>query len=158
MPLGPLLRRLQGGRTRMTGWLELALFHLLIRAVGQTAYIPPSFLTVISFLQQPEHSRFRWIGAMILRSHPVIASRMVPIESVQKMGVGLDERRLFNCLSSTEGLSQESMQDTDREQRQRCVDHTCRFVKTDPCASRGFSPGRFDTISTTKQPAWRCCG
>jgi protease-4 len=66
--------------------------------------------------------------------------------TLEKVGIGFDEWRFFKYKSANENLSRANMSDADREQRQKLVDDSYRLAKTDICASRGFSPERFDAM------------
>ncbi|UCE19003.1 MAG: S49 family peptidase [Gemmatimonadota bacterium] len=74
-----------------------------------------------------------------------VAGRTYLRGTLDKLGLGVDEWRLFKYKSAFEGLSREGMSDADREQRQALIDDFYATVRNDVCASRQVSPDQFDS-------------
>ncbi len=70
--------------------------------------------------------------------------------TLDKLGIGYDEWRFFKYKSANEALSREKMSDADREQRQNLVNDYYKLAKADICASRGFTPEKFDSLVNTE--------
>lgn len=66
--------------------------------------------------------------------------------TLDKLGIGFDELRFFKYKSAVEPFSRENMSDADREQRQNLINDYYKLAKTDICASRGFTPEKFDSL------------
>jgi len=66
--------------------------------------------------------------------------------TLEKLGLGFDEWRLFKYKSAVEIFSRENMSDADREQYQDFVDDLYTLVRDDVCRSRMISPEKFDNI------------
>ncbi|MBC8204684.1 MAG: S49 family peptidase, partial [FCB group bacterium] len=65
---------------------------------------------------------------------------------LEKIGIGVDEWRLFTYKSAFEDLSRTSMSEADREQRQALLDDLYEVVKKDVAKARGISEEEFDNI------------
>lgn len=66
--------------------------------------------------------------------------------TLEKLGIGYDEWRLFKYKSAMEALSREKMSEADREQTQKLVDDFYRLARTDICEGRNFTPEKFETL------------
>ncbi len=66
--------------------------------------------------------------------------------TLDKLGLGWEEWRYFKYKSAAEVLSREEMSEADREQRQAWLQDQYNLVREEVCASRGFSPARFDSL------------
>lgn len=76
----------------------------------------------------------------------LIAGRTFFKGTLEKLGVGFDEWRLFKYKSALESFSRDSMSAGDREQRQKLIDDGYQLLRTEICAARNFTPERFDNL------------
>ncbi len=76
----------------------------------------------------------------------LLMGRMYFKNTLDKLGIGVDEWRFFKYKSAAEALSRDKMSDADREQRQLIVDNFYNTIKTDICTSRNFAPEYFDAL------------
>jgi protease-4 len=66
--------------------------------------------------------------------------------TLEKVGIGFREVRLFTYKSANEALSRDSMSAADREQRQRLVEEYYDVARAEICAARRLTPERFDEL------------
>ncbi len=66
--------------------------------------------------------------------------------TLDKLGLGFEEWRLFKYKSAVEVLSREKMSDPDREQRQAYIDDLYACVREDVSTARKLTPEQFDQI------------
>lgn len=66
--------------------------------------------------------------------------------TLEKIGIGFEEWRLFTHKSLLESYSRTGMSEADREQRQRIIDVIYERVRDDVSESRALAPGAFDAI------------
>ncbi|MEW6751828.1 MAG: S49 family peptidase [Candidatus Latescibacterota bacterium] len=66
--------------------------------------------------------------------------------TLDKLGVGFEEWRLFEYKSAFEELSRTEMSPADRQQNQELVEDFYEQTRSDICASRGLTPAAFDTL------------
>jgi len=79
-----------------------------------------------------------------------LMGRMYFKNTLDKLGIGVDEWRLFKYKSAAEVLSRDKMSDADREQRQAIVDDFYNTLKTDICEARNFTPEQFEEFVNQK--------
>ncbi len=70
--------------------------------------------------------------------------------TLDKLGLGFDEWRLFKYKSALGTFSRDSMSSADREQRQDYVNDLYKQTRQDVCASRGFTPAQYDSLINNK--------
>ncbi|MDZ7370628.1 MAG: S49 family peptidase [candidate division KSB1 bacterium] len=76
----------------------------------------------------------------------LVMSRTYLKGTLEKLGLGFDEWRYFRWKSALETYSREDLSEADREQRQAYLDDWYELLRSDVCASRGFTESRFDSI------------
>lgn len=69
--------------------------------------------------------------------------------SLEKLGIGFEEIRLYTYKSALESLSRESMSDANREQYDRYIGDIYDYVKKEICDARGIAEDEFDTLVDT---------
>ncbi len=83
-------------------------------------------------------------GSILLRGY--VLSKTYFKGTLDKLGLGFDEWRLFKYKSAAEVLSRTDMSDADREQLQDYIDDWYDLTRQDVCASRNFPVKKFDQL------------
>jgi len=76
----------------------------------------------------------------------ILIGKMYYKGALDKMGIGVDEWRLFKYKSATEVLSRDRMSDADREQLTAIAEDRYNTIKKDVCTERKFTPEEFDDL------------
>lgn len=74
--------------------------------------------------------------------------------TLDKLGIEVDDWRLFSHKSALEALDRTNFSDAEREQRQAYVDAFYETVRADVAASRGLDAQAFDTIVNEQSLLW----
>ena len=74
--------------------------------------------------------------------------------TLNKLGIAVDDWRLFSHKSALEALDRTDFSEAERAQRQAYIDAFYETVRRDVAASRGLSPQAFDTIVNEQSLLW----
>lgn len=82
------------------------------------------------------------VGSVFLKG--VVLGRTYIKGTLKKLGIGVDEWRLFKYKSAFESFSRDHMSDGDREQLQELTDDFYDILREDICSSRRITHAEFD--------------
>jgi len=108
---------------------------IFIDRAGMTLYHLASMADLV--MMDPE-------GSLMLPGY--VLGRTYLKGTLDKLGLGFDEWRLFKYKSAAETFSREDFSEADREQTQAYTDDLYDIIKQDVCEGRGFSPEKFDRL------------
>ncbi|MEO0122851.1 MAG: signal peptide peptidase SppA [candidate division WOR-3 bacterium] len=76
----------------------------------------------------------------------LLMGRLYFKNTLDKLGIGVDEWRYFKYKSAAETFSRDKMSEADREQRQAIIDDIYNTIKNDICSARGFTSEKFEKL------------
>ncbi|MEO0129072.1 MAG: signal peptide peptidase SppA [candidate division WOR-3 bacterium] len=76
----------------------------------------------------------------------LLMGRLYFKNTLDKLGIGVDEWRYFKYKSAAETFSRDKMSEADREQRQAIIDDIYNTIKNDICSARGFTSEKFEQL------------
>ncbi|PEN06000.1 hypothetical protein CRI93_10995 [Longimonas halophila] len=124
------------------------------QAAGTTVlvYIDYAGMNTYHIASVADHVIMDPVGRLTLDGYA--SSQTFLAGTLDKIGIAVDDWRLFSHKSALEALDRTDFSDAEREQRQAYIDAFYETVRTDVMASRGLDNATFDSIVNDQTLLW----